>query len=422
MKSPFQRPTGRQDAPNEAAKAAEVKVVQSAGVAPEGARDRTFDIPWVRWAALLLTVFLAYQLLVIAGSLFMRLLPIFLLVIFAALLAFMLAPLVRGLVSLGFDRTVAALTVYLGILALVAGLITMISGPASRQLASLVQQYPSYLSQIQDSMGGLDRWAVDHGLPAPHLGDLFSTGAISAIQTRTLLTGTVGFITTVAGSLLNMVLVFVIGFYLLRDGDKIRSRMRNLLPARARAKYDFATDALAFVVGGYVRAQVTMALIIGSLAGLGTWLLGVHYPAVIGVTVGLLELIPIAGALLGSLLAIAIAMFQSFNLALLVIGYFLIIHFLEAYVLGPRITGVRVDLHPLIALLSMLVGVELAGLIGALFAVPLAGLINVFVRAFYWDIRAQNPRAFGALPAAPAAGWRRAWAQLRLRKAEKKIP
>lgn len=408
--------------PAERAKPGEIKVVPPAGAEPQRPTGRLAESPWLRWAAILLTIFLAYQLLVIAGSLFLRLLPIVLLIIFAALLAFMLAPLVRGLVAVGFPRTLAALAVYLGIFALVAAVVSLLSAPASQQVANLVQNYPAYLSQVQTATNNLDRWLIQHGLPAANLGQVVQQGAGSVLQTRTIVTSAVGIITTIAGSVINVVLTFVIGFYLLRDGEAIRGRLRNLLPRDYRSKYDFATDALAFVVGGYVRAQVTMAIIIGSLAGLGSWFLGVRYPTVIGVTVGLLELIPIAGALLGSLVAIAIASFQGLHLTLLVIGWFIVIHFLEAYILGPRITGVRVDLHPLVALLSMLVGVEVAGLIGALFAVPLAGLVNVFIRAFYWDVRAQNPQAFGGRPNLPVQGWRRAWEQLRLRKAEKKIP
>jgi predicted PurR-regulated permease PerM len=414
MESPTEGSPGR------LAKPAEIKVMQSSGItAAARSLNRT---PWMRWAAILVTVFLAYQLLLVAGGIFLRLLPIFLLLIFAALLAFMLAPLVRGLEQLGLPRTLAALAVYLGILLIVAAAITLLTDPASKQMANLVREYPVYLAQTRSALTGLDRWALDHGLPQPHLGDLVETQGISAIETRTVLASAVTIVTTVAGSLLNILLVFVMGFYLLRDGEWIRSKIRNLLPADYRAKYDFAMDALSYVVGGYVRAQVTMALIVGTLAGVGCWFLGVNYPVVIGITVGLLELIPIAGALIGSVVAIAFALLQSAHLALLVVAWFIVIHFVEAYILGPRITGVRVDLHPLLALFSMLIGVEVAGLIGALFAVPLAGLINVFVRAFYWDIRAQNPRAFGALPSQPMAGWRRAWAQLRLKKAERKVP
>jgi predicted PurR-regulated permease PerM len=421
MKHPAEHPRTDTGAMAETMKPAEIKVV--AGGEPAAQPIRRQDFPLIRWAAILLTIFLAYQLILVAGSLLLKLLPVLLLVVFAALLAFLLAPLVKGLVRVGLPRTLAALTVYLAILLLLAGAVSALSGAASRQLASLVEQYPTYVSQLQDWLGSIDNWLIRNGLPSLNLRDL--AGSFFASGPRGLLTGAVGIVTTVAGSLLNVVLVFVIGFYLLRDGERIKSRLRNLLPEGTRSRYDFATEALAFVVGGYVRAQVTMALIIGALAGVGCWFLGVHYSVVIGLTVGLLELIPIFGALIGSLLAIGIASLQDLHLALLVIGYFIIIHFLEAYVLGPRITGVRVDLHPLIALLSMLVGVEVAGLIGALFAVPVAGLANVFVRAFYWDLRAKNPSTFGAAPAAAAAaggGWRRAWAQLRRRKAEKKIP
>ncbi len=418
MESPGARP---RDVAAEAGKPAEVKVVPAPAEEPQPQRRRS---PWLRWAAILLTVFLAYQLLVIASGIFLRLLPIVLLVVFGALLAFLLAPLVRRLEAIGLARTPAALLVYLAILILVVATASLLSVPASTQLANLVQRTPQYVDQARQGLGALDTWATNHGLPNLGLSNAIQPGALSVAVAGSVLSGAVGIVTTFASSILNVVIVFVIGFYLLRDGLTLRGRLRQALPVHYRARYDFVGDALSFVVGGYVRAQVTMAVIIGTLAGVGTWLLGVPYPVVIGITVGLLELIPIVGALLGSILAIAIALFTSVDLALAVIGYFIVIHFLEAYVLGPRITGVRVNLHPLVALLAMLVGIEMAGLLGALFAVPIAGLANVFVRAFYFDLRAQNPSAFGALPTAAArtSGWRRAWAQLRRRKEERKIP
>lgn len=417
MESPGARP---KDVTAEAAKPAEVKVVPALGEEPQRHRRS----PWLRWAAILLTVFLAYQLLVIASGIFLRLLPIVLLVVFGALLAFLLAPLVRRLEAIGLPRTPAALLVYFAILILVVATASLLSVPASQQLANLVQRTPQYVDQARQGLGALDTWATDHGLPNLGLSNVIQPGALSVAVAGSVLSGAVGIVTTFASSILNVVIVFVIGFYLLRDGLALRGRLRQALPVHYRGRYDFAVDALSFVVGGYVRAQVTMAVIIGTLAGVGTWLLGVPYPVVIGITVGLLELIPIVGALLGSLLAIAIALFTSVDLALAVIGYFIVIHFLEAYVLGPRITGVRVNLHPLVALLAMLVGIEIAGLLGALFAVPIAGLANVFVRAFYFDLRAQNPSAFGALSTAGSrtSGWRRVWAQLRRQKAEGKVP
>src|SRR5256712_7793962 len=364
MESPGPRP---RDATVEAAKPAEVKVVPPQGEEPQPEQRSS---RWLRWAAALLTIFLAYQLLVIASGIFVRLLPIVLLVVFGALLAFLLAPLVRRLEAIGLAATPAALLVYLAILIIVVATASLLSVPASTQLANLVNRTPQSLDQARQGLGALDTWAVQHGLPNPGLSNAIQPGAISVAVAGSVLSGAVGIVTTFASSILNVVIVFVIGFYLLRDGPTLRGRLRQALPVHYRARYDFVGDALSFVVGGYVRAQVTMAVIIGTLAGVGTWLLGVPYPVVIGITVGLLELIPIVGALLGSLLAIAIALFTSVDLALLVIGYFIVIHFLEAYVLGPRITGVRVNLHPPAALPAVPGGIEVGRLPGARFAVP----------------------------------------------------
>src|SRR5205823_9324550 len=137
----------------DSAQSAEIKVIQDAGLEPEVSRERSGRSPWIQWAAILLTVFLAIQLLMVAGAIFLRLLPIFLLVIFAALLAFMLAPLVRGLIAVGFPRTLAAITVYLGIFLLLGLLISWLSGPASQQVTNLVKSYPSYLNQVTASTG-----------------------------------------------------------------------------------------------------------------------------------------------------------------------------------------------------------------------------------------------------------------------------
>jgi predicted PurR-regulated permease PerM len=419
MDKPGRRPRPEQP---EASSPTEIKVVQNSGLTPEGRRERSMRARWIEWAAILLTVYLAIQLLGVAGAVLLKLLPILLLVIFAALLAFLLAPLVRRLVSVGFPRTLAALTVYLGIFILMGFFGSWISGPLGQQFTSLAKNYPTYLSQIETTASHFDEWTVQHGLPSFNATQLVTALPSSLVKSSSILSSAFGIATTVVGSIINIVLTFVIGFYLLRDGETLKSRLRNVLPAGFRSKYDFGADALAFVVGGYVRAQVVMALIIGTLAGVGCAVIGVHYAVVIGVTVGILELVPIFGALVGSLIALAIASFQGINLLLFVAGWFLVIHFLEAYVLGPRITGVRVALHPLIALLAMLIGIDMAGFLGALFAVPLAGLINVFIRAFYWEVRAENPRAFGALPPVPVTGWRRVWAQLRVRKAERKVP
>ena len=124
-----------------------------------------------------------------------------------------------------------------------------------------------------------------------------------------------------------------------------------------------------------------MAAIIGLSAGLGSFLLGVHYPLLIGVLAFLFELIPMVGPILGSVPAVLISLFQPWPLVLEVVAFFVVMQVIENNVLAPRITGGAVGLHPVAALLAIVVGADVGGVVGALFAVPFAGIASVLVDA-----------------------------------------
>jgi predicted PurR-regulated permease PerM len=132
-----------------------------------------------------------------------------------------------------------------------------------------------------------------------------------------------------------------------------------------------------------VRGQSLMSLIIGSYTALSLSLLGVHYAVVIGVAAFLLEFVPIIGAVIAMLLAVAVALLQGPLLAALAGVTGLLGHALEAYIIGPRVAGHVTKLHPLVAMAALLIGAEVGGILGALFAVPLAAIANIFLGALY---------------------------------------
>ena len=133
-----------------------------------------------------------------------------------------------------------------------------------------------------------------------------------------------------------------------------------------------------------------MALTIGVAAAVGCWLLGVPYPLVVGLLAGLFELVPMLGPILAAVPAVLISLTQPFPLVLWVIVFFIVIQQIEANVIGPKITGHAVGLHPLGALLALVAGAELGGLVGALFAVPVAGILYVLAVAVYWQWQGQR--------------------------------
>jgi predicted PurR-regulated permease PerM len=123
---------------------------------------------------------------------------------------------------------------------------------------------------------------------------------------------------------------------------------------------------------------------VGVLAGLASWLTGVRFPLIIGVLAGLLELIPFFGPTLGAVPAVIIAIFQGSWLRVgLIVLAFVVIQQVESNIVGPRIMARGVGLHPLLVIIAVLVGIELAGVWGALFAVPATAILVTVGRRVY---------------------------------------
>ena len=199
-----------------------------------------------------------------------------------------------------------------------------------------------------------------------------------------------GTLAEVGGIILDIVLALVISLYLLVDGPRFRERSLAIIPGQYRAKALFLQDNASRVLGGYLRGQLTLALIIGLLAGVGTALLGLPYAVVLGVLAGLFELVPMFGPILSVVPAVLVALFMPFPTVVWVVLFFLAIQQLENNVLAPRISGHAVGLHPLGAMFALLAGFQLAGLLGGLFAVPLAGVLWVLLGAAYRNVVAES--------------------------------
>ncbi len=150
-----------------------------------------------------------------------------------------------------------------------------------------------------------------------------------------------------------------------------------------------------------MRGQLILALLVGIAATVALLVLGVPYALFLGVFAGVVELVPILGPVLGAVPAVLVALFQPFPLVLWVILAFVLIQQTESNLLVPRISGHAVGLHPLAAMLALLVGLEVGGIVGALFAVPLAGVIWVFTSAAM-RARRVGPSAVGAARASGA--------------------
>jgi len=361
-----------------------------------GARLRRSTWWWIRTAAMTGTAVLAYQLLVIAGSVARGVLTVILYVIFGGVVAYIAGPAVDAMVRwLRVPRTVAILAALVGGMVIIGLLVYLVAGPVVTEARTLAGEVPRLVSRAQSQLTRLTSFLKERNLPVSGLDIASSDRSISSQLSSLLLSSLTGTLSAA----LDVIIVFVVAFWLLKDGDRLRAGLLHLLPARLRVNTEFALDAMGVVVGGYVRAQLLLALMIGTLAGTGCALIGVPFPLVVGLAAGVFELIPIVGPFVGGGVALLLAATVSPLLMFATLALFLGIHFIEGYVLAPRIQARFVQLHPLIALLALFAGVEVAGFLGALFAVPAASLVAVYVRAAVGDIRASRPELFAVLRA-----------------------
>lgn len=322
------------------------------------------QLDWARLRDQCLVAVGALALLWAASQLIGRILHIVVVVLLALVLAYALEPFLSWAQRF-LPRGLAAVFIYVAALALLAGAILAIGPPTIQQTESLAQRLPGYLDQ-------LNRYQP---LSGTNLADSLRGVAESTLSSALMVLG------AVAGGVVDAVLVLVLGFWFMVDGRGMANVALRLVPERHRDKAGFVSDAVSKVLGAYIRGQLTMAAIIGASAGVGSWLLGVRYPILIGILAFFFELIPMVGPILGSLPAIAISLTQPFPLVLYVIAFFVAMQVLENNVLAPRITGGAVGLHPAAALLAIVVGADLGGIVGALFAVPLAGVASVLIAA-----------------------------------------
>lgn len=352
---------------------------------PNTVTRHTVELHVGRTLGILLTVLASAAVLYLTWLVLARFSHLLLTLVLSMLVAFIFAPAVSSLQRRGLPRVLAIAAAYVGSIAVIAGVLTLFLGPLIAQLAALAGDWSHQTTALQGPFSKLDEFFISHRLPV----------RMAAVQKQVLdqaqtiggvvLSSTLVILTSLTSFVVDLFLILVLSFYLLLDSNKIHNNLIRLLPERLRSQAFFVEAAFFKVVGGYIRGQLLMAVTIGVAAGLGCAILGVPYPLVIGLLAGLFELMPMVGPVLGAIPALLISLTQGFPLVLWVVLLFLLIQQVESNVIGPRITGHAVGLHPLGAMLALLAGVEMGGLIGALFAVPVAGILYVLAVAVYWQ-------------------------------------
>jgi putative heme transporter len=295
----------------------------------------------------------------------------------ALLLSALLAPAVGWLFRLKLPRSLATFLVMICGLAAVAGTLTLV-------VTQFVDGLPQLTSNASAGVRQIQQWARTGPL---HLSDAQVNQAIDAAQnwvnsnTSSLTATGVATAATLFEVLTGALLVLFATFFFLRDGRKIWRFIVRLFPVNARWSLADAGEASWATLGSYVRATVLVAFIDAAGIGLALVILDIPFPFPLAALVFLGAFIPIVGASISGAVAVLVALVdKGWIIALILLGAVIFVQQLEGHVLQPLIMGRAVAIHPLVVIIGIASGVVLAGIIGALVAVPIIAVLNTGIR------------------------------------------
>ena len=307
----------------------------------------------------------------------------------AALFAYLTDPLVDRLERRGVSRTLGVSLVFLVVIVVIVAVLLVLVPLIERQIGNLLEQLPVWIDWFQTRA---QPWLQAHiGVSADLLDTKRLTAALQANWKEAggvaagLLAGVSKSGMAVVGWVLNLVMIPVVAFYLLRDWDVMVERIHAMIPRSIEPVVSRLARESDEVLGAFLRGQLSVMVVLGLFYGIGLWLAGVSVGPLIGMVAGLISFVPYLGAITGFVMAIVAVVVQyqdGFHL-LLVLGVFGIGQLLENYILVPRLVGDRIGLHPVAVIFAVLVGGELFGFLGVLLALPVASIAVVVLRYLY---------------------------------------
>jgi len=345
------------------------------------------DVPWRTIIASVGVVVVTYGLLM----LLLAATRILTWVLIAGFMAIVLAPLVSRLDRrLGGRRNIATATVVIGTLVVSFGAIALFVMPVRTQLVDIITDLPGTVHQAADGRG-----PVGNLVQRLHVENYIKDNEDKLASAADRLSGSsFEVVKGVASAAFAFVTIILLTFLFLSQSAAIANAAKNLLPHRRRPSAERIAADAASAVSGYVIGNFIISAIAGSAAFICLVALGVPSPVVLALWVAFADLIPLVGATLGAAVCVIAAYVHSPTAGIITLVFFIVYQQIENGVLYPWIMARKVKVNPLVILLSVLLAVEVFGLIGALLAVPVSGALQVVVIA----IRQEHQREQLVLP------------------------
>jgi len=275
----------------------------------------------------------------------------------------------------GWRPALAATTVTVLFLLVSAGIVILIAAPVASQAGELSEGVVSGIQRLRE-------WASG---PPLNFGDDRITSALDATVNRiqnsvgSIVTATVAGVGTVVNGVVTAILAVLLMFFFLKDGPRFLPWLSRQLPGRLSTDVPEVARRGWETLGSFVRSQAFVGLLDAVFIGLGLWIVGVPLVLPLAVLTFVTAFVPIVGALFAGFVAVLITLVSNgLTDALIVLGIIIVVQQLEGNVFQPIVQSRGLGLHAAVVLLVVVLGGSLAGIVGALLAVPVAALIAVF--------------------------------------------
>ncbi len=314
--------------------------------------------------------YIAYQAVLSAAS-------VLILILVAAFLAIGLHPTVSRLERLGLSRGWATALVLLLVVGFFVLFAWSIVPPVAKQVSGLASDAPKIIENLKNNptFGPLnERFGIVDRMSTAAKDLDFAKAGPQAFG------GVLGVGKVLISGLFNILTVLILTLYFVSAFDRIKSAAYRLIPRPRRARGVLIGDEILGRVGGYVAGATVIAVIAGVISLIWLSALGVPYPLALALLVAITDLIPLVGATIGAVIVTIVAFFASWPVGLATLIFYLIYQQVENYLVYPRVMKKSVDVSPAAAIISVLIGGALLGVVGALLAIPICAAVQLVTK------------------------------------------
>lgn len=276
----------------------------------------------------------------------------------AVILMSALSPLVKFLTKLRIPKSLSIAITYLIIIAIVSSLLAVVIPPLVEETRRLFLTLPPYIDQL------LEKAVIDKSVLQSQLSDISKNAFAITLS--------------IFDNILTIIFLLVLTFYLMLEREDLENRLAAIF-VRKEERVKKLLIRIEEKLGGWLRGQLFLSLVIGTLTYVGLLILGVPYALPLAVVAGILEVVPVIGPIISAIPAVLITLTISPVLSLGVTAMYFIIQQLENNLIVPQVMKRAVGLNPLAVILAIAIGSRLLGIVGALLAVPLTVVLQIIV-------------------------------------------